>query len=34
LLLIKEDSGGRLQQQAFELPQIAYGTAPVAQPAD
>ncbi|PJI44375.1 protein-disulfide reductase DsbD [Ferrovibrio sp.] len=34
LLLIKEDIGGRLQQQAFEYPQIAYGTAPVAQPAD
>ncbi len=30
LLLIREDIGGRLQQQAFEFAQIAYGAAPAA----
>lgn len=34
LLLIKEDIGGRLQQQAFEFSQIAYGAAPAAASAD
>lgn len=34
LLLIREDIGGRLQQQAFEFSQIAYGAAPAAASAD
>lgn len=33
LLLITEDIGGRLQQQAFEFSEIAYGAAPVANAA-
>lgn len=34
LLLIREDLGGRLQQQAFEFSEIAYGAAPVTTAAD
>lgn len=34
LLLIREDIGGRLQQQAFEFTEIAYGTAPMANAVD
>lgn len=34
LLLITEDIGGRLQQQAIEFSEIAYGVAPVTKAAD